>query len=273
MNNDLNQLYGNSPNNDDNNLNNNTNTNNQDLNSLYNITNNTLKQEQTDQEQDNNIKVSQEGLSKLYNQNTTSIDDELKEADKQVTNSYKVQSNNISINNNFNNIDMNIPQNPNVSDETLLVAYVGKNVEKIAGKPFNFSAFFFGPFYMLFRKRIFFAFIYLLISIVLQRFMHVFIVGIGLSILSGSIFNTIYIASVKKDIKKIKRKNPTKNSLEIQNVCKKSGGRNFFYIFLIIIIQSILISVMNPILAKIPIDNPNTINKEELEQIIEKFKK
>ena len=146
MNNDLENLYGNNnetnnniaPNNEE--AFNNTVNEPADLSSLYG-NDNVMQVNAKVSEEDNNIGVNQEGLNKLYNQNTVDLDAE-------------------PINNNPEPVVIKhkspLPSEVKkvvVIEEDILVAYVGNNFEKIAGKPFNFAAFFFGNLYLFYRKR------------------------------------------------------------------------------------------------------------------------
>ena len=216
MNSDLNNLYngGNSnPQSEQPNLNNNTPQNNPiDLNSLYN--NNPVTVEQNN---NNDISVDQAGLNKMYNQETKSLDDEAKEEPKEINNEPVV------------NVK---PVNEVITEEDLQAAYIDKNVRKLADKPFNFAAFFFGIVYLFYRKMYVLAILYYSISYILSMFINPYLVAIGLAIIIGVSFNPLYMLKMKVSIEKIKNKNKDKPLYEIKDLCREKGGSSFISVFL-----------------------------------------
>lgn len=224
MNNDLEDLYSSDSNNKNNN--NDNNIINKDIivqppkiSSIYNDS-------QTNK--DNNIqeiKLNQEGLAKMYNQNTVDLDKESESTNTQST----------ILNRNENRQNQIIYER--VTDEDLLIAYIGKKFTKIATKPINFAAFLFNIWYLFLRKKILYGIIVFITYLTLSVYINNFLVILGLSIILGVAFNGAYLKETKLHINRIKKKNNNKNMEEIRSICKKKGGLSIFYLFLGIAIQ------------------------------------
>ncbi len=209
--------------------------NNQDLKSLYNL-NSEEPLNNKYEDSDDEINISKEGLDKLYNQDIKTLDEEFP-IEKNIFNKNEVTT--------LEKKEKNIKEEY-ITDEDLLLAYVGKNFIKISSKPFNFSAFIFSGYYLLFRKKILYAMIYFTIFLVLSQFIYSFIVGIGLSLIVGVLFNGLYIKDAKKKINKIKEKNSNKSMSKVKEICAKTGGTSVVSIiigtiFLVIITMILFI--------------------------------
>ena len=113
---------------------------------------------------------------------------------------------------------------PNVvnEEEELLRAYIGSSYDEIKQKKFNGWAFFFSNFYLLFRKKILWAFLYILAYAILALFLE----GAELisSVLVGIFFNKFYIEDTKKQIAKIKNEYPSANKETLKGICTQKGG-------------------------------------------------
>ena len=137
----------------------------------------------------------------------------------------------------------------------LLEAYIGKNYNKITGKSFNWSAFFFGSLYVLYRKMYLYGFILMIFTNVISIFslnvanidMRIsnpalvlgallavnLIIGLGVALT----FNSMYLNYCMGKINDIREQ--YKNDKEkIIDSCKKKGGTNL----LVAIILSLVLS-------------------------------
>lgn len=237
MNNDLENLYGNNGNVTNNNntnetqqsFNNNIPSEPQDLTSLYGNDNimNVNNNSNTETNNNSDIMMNQEGLNKLYNQSTIDLDAEpVNEGKGPVVVKPKEEE------------VKKVVRNEYVTDEDLLVAYVGNNFEKIVSKPFNIAAFFFGNAYLYYRKKLLYGLILFVIETILSRYLNSFLVGIGIAVIMGLSFNSLYIYDAKAYIKDLKKKNPTLSNAELKEICKKTGGVSFIYIIVGILVST-----------------------------------
>ena len=261
MNNDLENLYGNN-----NEINNNIAPNNEetfnnivnepaDLSSLY-KNDNVMQVNEKASEENNNIGVNQEGLNKLYNQNTVDLDAE-------------------PTNNNPEPVVIKhkspLPSGVKkdvVIEEDILVAYVGNNFEKIAGKPFNFAAFFFGILYLFYRKKLLYGLILFIIATILSRFMNTVLINIGMNIIIGAAFNTLYMYDAKAYVKNLKQKNPTQTNAELRDKCKKVGGTSIIYIIVGMVVSYIVGIVVAMFMIKLGFTNTNSNTNINLKDLI-----
>lgn len=149
-----------------------------------------------------------------------------------------VLSNKKSKNNSISNINSGNFQN---SDERLIAAYIGSNYEKITTRKFNFAAWFFSVFYILYRKMyiqgsLLFLGFTLLISFLGNEISTILIAV--LLIVIGFIFNKVYVNYVKKQVELIKNNNPNSSEDELVNICKNKGGTSLFISIVILIVLS-----------------------------------
>lgn len=265
MNNDLENLYGDNNNtmnvNTNNNstteeiFNNNISTESQDLSSLYGNSNVMQTPSNNVDTTSSDIMVNQEGLNKLYNQSTVDLEAEpVNEGTGPVVVKPKEEQ-------------KKVIRNEYVTEEDLLVAYVGSNFEKIASTPFNIAAFFFGNLYLFFRKKILYGLVLFIIQTVLSRFVNTFLVSIGIAIIIGVSFNGIYIKDAKNYIENLKKKNPTKSNAELRDICKKSGGVSFLYLiggFFLSIFVGIVVSMVMVTLGFTQTNTSININIDDL---------
>ena len=119
-----------------------------------------------------------------------------------------------------------IPQPEKITDETLEKGFVGPNYDKIKKEKFSFPAFFFGAYYLLYRKMWLYALLWFVAIILANTFIEKYsaVLILGISILTGVLFNKIYMKHTKKKIEKIKTKNSDKTQEELLKICKKKGG-------------------------------------------------
>ena len=129
-------------------------------------------------------------------------------------------------------------QNQNLSnDDELLKAFIGNNYEKITTRPFNFAGFFFGTFYMFYRKMFLYSILLFIVTTIILSFciknvLIAFIISILFRIVVGLLINKVYLFYAKKKINIIKVENPQKSIEELKNICSSKGGTSVGKIFI-----------------------------------------
>ena len=193
-------------------------------------------------------------------------------------------------------------QNPVISDEVLVDAYIGKNIEEIRKGNFSWCTFFFDVFYAFYRKMWLFGILYLLSYLVWAFLIVILIVllvkqineitfiqnyvkyysiiygGITLTSLALRLifsfkFKKVYLKHATKKVEQIKVRNMGKTNEEIKKECSKKGGTSIFGIFLAIllpIILYLLLAILNAIQTKNTLDKvQNSVVKDSAYVIIE----
>ena len=126
-------------------------------------------------------------------------------------------------------------------DNNDLAVFIGNNYQKITTKPFNFASFFFTSFYMFYRKMIIpgilFSILSTLVTSVIPIFMKtknyyfntaiIYLSVVIIGIISGFIFNKMYVKYANKQITKIKNQNSQKSPEELHNIILTRGGTSF----------------------------------------------
>ena len=148
-----------------------------------------------------------------------------------------------------------------IKNEDLLQAYIGKNYNKIVGKRNNWSAFFFGGLYLLYRKMYLYALIVQLfqsavISYITSSIMHaniadnrMMIILLGVTCLMVLLmislsFNGLYINKSINNINHIKEKYPKEKLID---VCKEKGGTN---LAMAIIVPVVITAILEFVVTK-----------------------
>lgn len=147
---------------------------------------------------------------------------------------------------NTNNYDSPLYNyNSNITDEMLEEAYVGPNYQKIKSGRFSFSAFFFGIYYLIYRKMWLYALGWFAIIIAANIFIvdYVSVVGFGLIIASGIGFNKIYMQHAKKKIEKLKDKYSNHSKEELLKICKNKGGTSVGALIVIVLIIFAILTI------------------------------
>lgn len=138
-------------------------------------------------------------------------------------------------------------KNEDYSDEELLVAYIGKNHEKIKNNGFSFSSFFLGVYYFLYRKMYLLAFLWLVTSVFLTLMLGAFsffFIVLALILLSCN-FNSIYLDKAKNDIEKIKQKYPGMDKEKLKKICRQKGGTDIIVPFVVSIFSFLLVLLIS----------------------------
>lgn len=144
------------------------------------------------------------------------------------------------------------------NDEDLIKAYIGNNYEKFKKNKFSLPTFFFGPLYFFYRKLYLLGLIWIIaISIFWLNPIFLIIITVALS----TTFSTIYLAEVKRRIKKIKLENKNLGDSTLLEICSKKGGVNRLVFLAIIPLILIAIGTINLLLEEYREEKPLT--KEE----------
>jgi len=130
--------------------------------------------------------------------------------------------------------------------DRFLEAYIGEDYKIVVRKKINIYAFFLNWMYFLYRKLYIIGIVGLIITgIVIKFFTNYFIYYIIIvMVLSGLLFNPIYLLVAKKRVLYIKRKSKYDDDFSIEQLCTKYGGVNFvvtliiYAIFLIVMFLS-----------------------------------
>lgn len=113
---------------------------------------------------------------------------------------------------------------PEISDDELLMSFIGPNYEKITTKPINFSGLFFSSFYMFYRKMFLYGLIFFLIQFALMNIIDNAILNIIPNILVGLFINKLYVSNAIKKVQKIKSENPIADYNTLNKICSSKGG-------------------------------------------------
>lgn len=160
-----------------------------------------------------------------------------------------------------------IEMNENRYDR-LLEAYVGEDYQEIVRKKINIYAFIFNLFYFLYRKMYIIGIIGLIILWVVAIKFTSFIIPylIVVAVLSGVLFNPIYLKLANIKIKRIRKNNPSNDDFDLMEVCRKKGGVNVvialvIYLIFIISIIGTMFSIKLFLNGKDPYFEENTNNR------------
>ena len=153
-------------------------------------------------------------------------------------------------------------------DKELLNYFIGDNHKKITKRFFNFSAFFFGGFYYLYRKFYIIGCSILAISLVLLYLIKdIRIIGaifFTASLIMGFTFNFMYVKRAKNKIERIKEEHLNEN---INEYCVLAGGTDslttslitvFYFIVILLFYFSIIFAWVTNL-----IDFSNKIEKKD----------
>ena len=150
----------------------------------------------------------------------------------------------------------NVEENkrPKISEEELLVSFIGNNYEKITTKKFNFAAFFFTTFYLFYRKRVLAGLLFMIANILITNYItNYYYIVLGLAVALGFFFNKKYVEYAKKKVRSIKYTNFKESPEELKKMCAKKGGTSVGRVFLgflfniIILIAMIFLGVVSSI--------------------------
>lgn len=159
---------------------------------------------------------------------------------KELTGEYCSNCGHKFVNNNENN-DVN-----NCSRDELLKAFAGKNAEKIYNRSWNWSAFFFGHVYYLYRKLWLEGALLFVINIIIGTVLNN-IVSLGINVAVAILFSRLYTNNANKKIDTILSYNLTKEQTILE--CQRAGGTAtwvaaVFGVFYGIVVVIIIIAIL-----------------------------
>lgn len=137
-----------------------------------------------------------------------------------------------------------------VNDEFLNV-FIGKNARKILNRKFNIAAFFFGFFWLGYKKCYLFSLLfYLMVCLfnIIQDKAFAILSFIVISMLFACIANPLYIWNSKKKISKIMKENAKATKEELYVLLAQKGGSSIIgslLMFLITVMPSLINNVIN----------------------------
>lgn len=138
----------------------------------------------------------------------------------------------------------------------LIEAYIGKNSDKLRNGGFSWCTFFFGAFYVYYRKFWLFGIIWTFLNIVIKNILieHVFIslvIRFIINFGASTIFKEKYLLHVNKKVSEIKEKNINKTHDELLHICKEKGGTSILLVVLyVLVILSISLLEVLPTIKK-----------------------
>lgn len=134
------------------------------------------------------------------------------------------------------------------SDDNLINAYMGKNADKLKDGSFSWCYFFFGQYYLLYRKLWVPFFVINIISSIVDKLIGKFvvvhyIVTILFSLLICGAFKSFYLRHVTAEVESIKAKNPNVTNQELIKICAKKGGTSWGIIVLYFVLLRVLVMI------------------------------
>lgn len=132
-----------------------------------------------------------------------------------------------------------------MDDEVFLKAFIGKNYDKITTRNFNFSAFFFSSFYVLYRKMFWQGLVLYCAMFAANNLFGSIgkVISLVIALATGLMFNKIYVKYATDEVEKIKQENPNGNSNAINLACFSKGGTSvgniFLGLFIVMVISTI----------------------------------
>ncbi len=120
----------------------------------------------------------------------------------------------------------NINDTINYYDQDFIDAYIGKNKEKIKTNKFSFPTFFFGIWYLLYRKMWLFSIIWLTIICIFNclDLDYTEIILLVICLFFALLFNKLYLRKANRKVQKIRNKYKDKSNEDLIKLLKKSGG-------------------------------------------------
>ena len=137
------------------------------------------------------------------------------------------------------NYSQNILNDDLYKEDMLIDAYIGKKADKFKSGGFSWCTFFFGTYYILYRKMWIFGIILWAIGLVIGKVIGTLewlelIIDLIVGISAACIFKEKYLSHATKKVREIKEKNANKTHEELMVICKKKGGTSILPILLIV---------------------------------------
>ncbi|MBQ7668138.1 MAG: DUF2628 domain-containing protein [Clostridia bacterium] len=111
-------------------------------------------------------------------------------------------------------------------DINLIDEYMGKNANSIRNCGFSVPMFFFGYYYLLYRKMYFLAMVFLILSAIFAAIPGGvgMLIWLGMNIFMALKFNEWYLDKARTKIVEIRSQHITRRPIELVDICKKKGG-------------------------------------------------
>lgn len=140
------------------------------------------------------------------------------------------------------------------TNNLLIDSYIGKNADQICSGDFCFPAFFFGPFYLLYRKIYLVAIVWIAINYALVEifpsnegdttYYILRIITIVVNVVVGLKFKEKYVEYAEKKVNKIKEQNPDRDINSLARICTKKGGTSLVPVVLFIVALFMIIFII-----------------------------
>lgn len=134
-------------------------------------------------------------------------------------------------------------QNNNINDDELIDAYIGPNATKLKNGTFSANTFFFGIFYILYRKMWIMGILLFVVNQIVEFCLpsFSFVISLTLNIIISIEFKKIYLKHVIDEVNKIKQENPNISQEQLLQICKKKGGISILSILILGLLYVILV--------------------------------
>lgn len=134
-------------------------------------------------------------------------------------------------------------QNNNINDDELIDAYIGPNATKLKNGTFSANTFFFGIFYILYRKMWIMGILLFVVNQIVEFCLpsFSFVISLTLNIIISIEFKKIYLKHVIDEVNKIKQENPNVSQDQLLQICKKKGGISILSILILGLLYVILV--------------------------------
>ena len=143
---------------------------------------------------------------------------------------------------NFQQPANNMPtQNYTLDDAVLIDSYSGKNAAGLK-EGFSLLTFFFGLFYVLYRKMWLLGFIWFTVNISANLFLSSLapVIKFLANIIIAFRFKSLYLKHVKEQVNKIKAENPDKTTEQLMLICNQKGGTTIMPVVIITLLYFFL---------------------------------
>lgn len=200
-----------------------------------NSNNTTEVQDNSNQELISNLMAETSKVQEMHNQNVTPV------VNNAQTYGYTPANSNAQIVDNLlkNDEELELDYNNLITndDEKYFIEFIGKNYNKITQKKFNFAAFFFGGFYLIYRKMYLVGIIWTFLNIfvtcvfpLVEVAWYVILIFILASyLICGFSANMLYLNHVGTSVLNMK----IAKVKDIKSECKKKGGTSFLIALLL----------------------------------------
>ena len=134
-------------------------------------------------------------------------------------------------------------QNNIINDDELIDAYIGPNATKLKNGTFSANTFFFGIFYILYRKMWIMGILLFVVNQIVEFCLpsFSFVISLTLNIIISIEFKKIYLKHVIDEVNKIKQENPNISQDQLLQICKKKGGISILSILILGLLYVILV--------------------------------